>query len=480
MKSVADMYFRRKFSITMRKNKHLKLGEMTFFDDFVNSTKGNQYPTLNSCGNFSENISLGRYSFHSQEETAFVSRFLGRYFPYASYEITLQSLEGACGLVFSLPDCTAEIVFSLKGGMVMAEFEKEAISTDEIFSPGMSLIITCRRNNFDIYTKKDGYAKFVRTVSCDGFENAAYYNVFSKGTVALTLKGRGATLSKAEFYMDCGIAQADIRPIRYENGEIMLEGGKVFLTMSIRMQEECYQGVFSWVPGTAEFELVGALFFDTGDGLWGNDVASSMLYNRKDKMWYLWVCSFSHHHILAHAKFFADVRFGLNVLDVTLLDKITVDIDHTLFGGSEGDEDPDFIYDEETDTWYMIICRVLNGSYKYHLFSSSDPMGGYKYITNSTEGNETGGSILKTDEGFQLVCGSDMDKTAMYHIYSLPDMTKFRSISCDFNDGGYRGWGTVIPVPYGNRTRNFWLTFDRQGGSSYTWSYGNIYCFEAE
>jgi hypothetical protein len=30
----------------------------------------------------------------------------------------------------------------------------------------------------------------------------------------------------------------------------------------------------------------------------------------------------------------------------------------------------------------------------------------------------------------------------------------------------------------GSRTRYFWMTFDRHNGSGYTWSYGNIYCFE--
>jgi hypothetical protein len=49
-----------------------------------------------------------------------------------------------------------------------------------------------------------------------------------------------------------------------------------------------------------------------------------------------------------------------------------------------------------------------------------------------------------------------------------------------YPDGGFRGWGCVIPVTLGSRTRYFWLTFDRHNGSAYNWSYGNIYCFEAE
>ena len=52
------------------------------------------------------------------------------------------------------------------------------------------------------------------------------------------------------------------------------------------------------------------------------------------------------------------------------------------------------------------------------------------------------------------------------------------ALSCDYDDGGFRGWGTVIPVKQGTRTRYYWLTFDRHKGSDYNWSYGNLYCFE--
>ncbi len=84
--------------------------------------------------------------------------------------------------------------------------------------------------------------------------------------------------------MDSGISQADIRPIRYENGDVMIEQGKIYLSASIRLQEGCFQGIFSWVPGTAQFELTGALFFDAGDGLWAGDVASSILKNRANRI----------------------------------------------------------------------------------------------------------------------------------------------------------------------------------------------------
>ena len=37
--------------------------------------------------------------------------------------------------------------------------------------------------------------------------------------------------------------------------------------------------------------------------------------------WKIWMCSFSHGHILGHAQFKHDVRFGVNVLDVELMEQ---------------------------------------------------------------------------------------------------------------------------------------------------------------
>ena len=73
-------------------------------------------------------------------------------------------------------------------------------------------------------------------------------------------------------------------------------------------------------------------------------------------------------------------------------------------------------------------------------------------------------------------CGNGFQKRANYRIYTKDGMI---TPQFDFDDGGFRGWGTIIPVELGSRTRYFWLTFDRHNGSDFPWSYGNWYCFEA-
>ena len=63
------------------------------------------------------------------------------------------------------------------------------------------------------------------------------------------------------------------------------------------------------------------------------------------------------------------MRFGINVLDVTLMEtnKNSADTD---FFAKPGDEDPDFYYDENENKWYMSICRIdkNTNAYSYFLF----------------------------------------------------------------------------------------------------------------
>ena len=318
----SDMTFKRRFSLTLYKNRRLKLGEMSFLKDFVNDRRGDLYPVLLTQGDYQETVSGGRYAFVARTEGARVTRLLGGHFPYATYEAVVEELEGQCGFTFMSPDSSCEILFAVRAGRVVCAMGACQIDSGISFDRGTRLIVTSRRECFDIYIDTGSYPAYAGTFHAPGFENMAHYDVFTQTTAALTVCG-GAVVRSVQFYMDCGVSQADMRPIRYENGEIMVENGKIYLTMSVRMQEGCYQGVFSWTPGTCELELTGTLFYDAGDGVWGNEVAASILYHRAQKQWYVWVCAFSHDHVLGHGVASGDVRFGVNVLDITLIEKMT-------------------------------------------------------------------------------------------------------------------------------------------------------------
>lgn len=462
------MTFQRMFSKTMLKNLKVPLGEMSFYKDFVTDTRGDLYPILEKSEDCMEAVRDNRYIV----ERGSVRRMFVRYFPFATYEVSFSG--EACGFTFTIPDGSAEILWD-KG---MLHFccgdlreQVEAPQDDE----SVTMAVSCRPGAFDVYFLKNGMLQYCCTFRTEAFSQANREQQFKNGHASLCVNGK-TTVSAVTACVDCGISQADMRTIRYENGDVIYENGEIFFTASIRIQESGFQGVFAWVPGTESIRMTGAVFFDCNDGYWHNYLASSLLYNRKSRQWYIWTSSFEHEHILCHGAFEGDVRFGINVVDVEMMPPAT-DEDVTQFVGFKGDEDPDFFYHEEEKKWYMAICRIIPEvrKYRYLFFRSDNPFDGYTYIGQGMEGAETGGSFVKAGGELFFVCGNSFQLRANYRIYSKDGM---QDAKFNFDDGGFRGWGTVFPVTLGSRTRYFWLTFDRHNGSSYNWSYGNLYCFE--
>ena len=259
---IYEKTFHRLFSLSMYKTLKLPLGQMTFTKDFVNTIRGDLYPVLSKSENCTETVADNRYSVTGGK----ITRLIGQFFPYATYAVSFESLAGSIGFVFRTANCEASVLYD--GTELLC-------STGDSYPLAESLdtlIVSCRPGAFDVYTEINGSAQFLHTFPCEGFQNAHQQSEFSCGTAALALAGN-VTIRSAEFYIDCGISQADIRPIRYEDGRVMVENGKIYLTISIRMQEQMFQGVLAWVPGTAKFELTGAVFYDSGDGKWCGDVA---------------------------------------------------------------------------------------------------------------------------------------------------------------------------------------------------------------
>ena len=469
--------FRRIFSLNMHKDKKIRLATMSFSKDFVGETKrGDMYPILISSGKYEEKIERNTYFFSGVN--ASVCRMFCPHFPFSSYSICIEKLDGECGFAFINANKYVEVLFCNKNGKMIAKCEDHEL---ELADNAKNFTITLNKNKADIYVV-DKNCQHVGTFTIKNFSNIENRSEYENTSVCLKVSGE-VCINNVESLLDCGISQADIRPIRYENGEIMFENGKMFFTMSIRNQEDSYQGVFSWGVGTIEFDLVGAIFYDVGDGRCSNDVASSVLYHRERKEWLIWVCSFNNSHILGHGVAKGDVRYGINIVDLTLMNKKEGSKD-TEFYAKEGDEDPDFVYDDQRKVWRMIICRLVyeneKKSYRYFYFESKDPFDEYKFVASSQSGEETGGNIVKIDNDYYLCCGNSFSLRANYRAYKLPNLNEFSTFKFDYDDGGFRGWGTVLPIYKGSRKVYYHLTFDRHKGSSYTWSYGNIYCFKHE
>ena len=471
--------FKRKFSISMYKNMNIPMGEMSFLKDFVNDTRGDLYPLLEKSEGCFERVGENRYYVSGGS----AERVFCQLFPFATYEITAESVEGEAGFIFRLPEATASLTLVKDSDGVRLSYKcaehTEAIELPEGFTEKSPWLVTLRPGFFDIYYRQNGGANYLATVDEPLFADSNRYNSFKDGNVSLFASGEVSIISVTAC-LDNGVSIADFRAVRYEDGTVINENGKVYFTASIRTHAGNYQAIFSWVPGTMRLEMTGTLFFDHGDGYWRGYIASILLYNRIAKKWYVWTSSFEHAHILAYGQFDGDPRFGINVADVTIMEKAGENDPDTAFLGFFRDEDPDLIYDEENGRWLLAICRIDKKArhYVYMFFESDDPFKNFKYIGRGVEGAcETGGSFLKVDGEIHFVCGNSFDVRSNYRIYSKDGMkeAKFR-----YPDGGFRGWGCVMPLTLGARKRYFWLTFDRHNGSSYNWSYGNFYCFEAE
>ncbi len=524
MYTIEEMTFRRRFSINPYKTLRLPLGEMSCYKDWIGDRRGAPYPVVFSNENGSaltESLPDARYRVENRTDKPLCkARLLGQHFPYATYdfeldEADLRGVESGVGLCVS-PESLPRLLITLREdpeGLAVrcsmeGDGEERLLKSGKAFAPGTRLIVTCRGRSFDIYLAQGRKPEYLGTFQLPAYGKIISYDVFTRTTAALyvSLAPGERVQCAASFYLEGGISHADMKCMRYENGQPCMENGRLFMTLSSRLQAAGFQSVVSWNPSTDDLRMEGAIFFDAGDGMWCSDVATSAVFDRKTGQWYVWACSFSHGHVLCRGRSLADLRHGVNVLDVELMpfeqsvkgtadslgaedvdgaiDRAVVS-DDRLFYAKFGDEDPDLTYDEARGKWLLGICRLVDcgekrPKYRYFLYESDNPFDGFTHVDHVIEGDNTGGSFVRAAGRMYLLCGSDFDKRAQYHLHPIEDLSKYTCLKFDYDDGGFRGWGTLIPVPCGSRVKYVMMTFDRHNGSDYNWSYGNIYVFEAD
>ena len=479
----SDMTFIRKFSLNLYKNLSVPISAMTLTSDFTDTVRGDLYPLIAKDDTATEVVAGAKYSVIGGA----AERMVAAFFPFATYKLYIEKVSGEAGFAFVAGDARCTVTLQnddwSTGISVKHSEGEETFKVSREISGGVCLIVSARPGHFDIYTERDGIITFVDTAAVPSFAKSNADSFYRTAKVHSLLSG-SVTVRGMEACVDCGIGQADVRPFRYENGDVIMENGRVFITFSVRMQKGGYQGILSWVPGTSDFKMEGAVFYSVGDGVTHGDVATAYVFDRRDKTWYMWQRSGGAGHVLAKTSFKHDIRYGINIVDVQPLPHMTAEnMDDTKLLGKKGDEDPDFMYDEVRGKWLFAICRLAEETrkYQYFFFESDHPHEGYEYVGRGPAGDETGGSIVRLGDKIFFLCGNDFHKTSDYRVYEWGKFDEFTNLKCDFPDGGFRGWATVIPVCFGTRRRYFWLTFDRMLMSkTHNWSYGNLYCFEAD
>lgn len=460
----------------------MQLSEMKFGLLPLESARGALYPIIQSSGKFSETLN-GSYNFNPRGEAS-VARLIGMFNPYSTYDIAVSKYPDGAKVGILVRADNELLVYAKREEDILGFFYRlNGIEKrfGEFKARGVErLLFTYHAGVWvDAYVEVDGVIHPVAFANIPECITLKKESVFISADASLYIESSAkVTVGEVDNYLDCGIMQADVKPVKYENGDVLIENGKIYLTYTSRFENEMMQQIASYKLSTAEFKLEGALLFDAGDDLWCGDVATSLMYDRNAKIWRLWTCLFSHGHTLAYSEFENEPLHGINVIDVK---QVTPVEDDRAFGGMPGDEDPDFMYDKENDCWYFTVCRAAeNRKYRYYLFKSNRADSGYEFVSRyEGEPEVTGGRFVNYNGVTYFVFGRAFSEMSKYVCCSVPDLEKLGDLKCNHPDGGFRGWGTVFEIPCGTRKKLLWVTFDRTLGSSYNWSYGNFYFYES-
>ncbi len=248
---LSEMKFKRKLALDMCKTLELPLAEMTFTSDFYDGKRGDLYPLLSSVGEHIEKIECGVYSCEGKRldfRREYIERFFCALFPYASYSLKLLSLDGEAGFVFFAERARVEIVAERSRGEYFITCRSEDGESRVPISANpdgsLTLTISLRPGAFEIYLYHEYGAEYITTFEASSFDGSQTEEFFCNAGVSLFCLG-SVRLCRVRSFMDSGLGLADMRSVRYENSEVMLEGGRMYFTASIRRRWGTHQGVFS-------------------------------------------------------------------------------------------------------------------------------------------------------------------------------------------------------------------------------------------
>ncbi len=422
--------------------------------------------------------------------------WFGGFNPFATYTIELVTCkgEGAIGYEFSDYQKAKRFIVSVEhlnqklvDARVLIINKKdtlldESILTSKIKGPALkgNLILQMLGSGFTLYLQNHtdlpvpiGQSDFNQSMDLrekryiQSFQSSLFIG-FNQGEVAV---------KSVRSELSTGIGLADIRAITYENGDPMLDQGRLWYTMSIRGRALPHhiQGIFSLNPTVFDLKLEGVVVFDRDDGLLRNEIASHIFYDRHTEVWRGITTGFSafanpekEEKQLLTIESKADPRFGFSIMSAKPF-------------GIVGDiEDPHVIFDEEADKWRILTCENHNG-YKAVVLESDQWNQGYERIAGPVNHNSTGTSIQKI--GGARYCFSGSSERQIF-IYTYPYLKEVGTLKMDLppwdHESGTRVWPNVVELPVGYPFKFVALMMDRfnfPGLEGRNWSYGALYLY---
>ncbi len=422
------------------------------------------------------------------------SIWFGGFNPFATYTIDLASCigEGDIGFEFSNAEKTQQFFVTIgfrdslltrvnlkviQDSSVVAD-EPIAINMDEEASMKHKIMLQMLGSGLVVYLQDQGLPKAIGQSDFNAYidlRKKEYIHAF-QSSLYLHLDSGQVMINKVEMALTTGVGQADIRAITYENGDPMLDQGRLWYTMSIRGRALPHhiQGVFSMNPTVFDIKLEGVILFDRHDGLLRNEIASHIYYDRRHNIWRGLTTGFSAYakpdeeKQLLTIESKQDPRFGFSVMRAVPF-------------GMVGDiEDPHILYDSAASKWRMLTCTNQDG-YKAIVLESDHWNKGYTKIAGPVKHNSTGTSIQKI--GDQRYCFSGSSEGKIF-VYTYPDLREAGSLIMDLppwnKTSGTRVWPNVVQLPAGYSPRYVALMMDRfnyPGLKGPHWTYGALYLY---
>lgn len=438
----------------------------------------------------------GKLAIQSKEETQ-TGIWFGGFNPFATYSIDLNACAGTgeMGFKFSAADnqeqffILIEFKDSMLTGVKLSVISKAGISirVDKSIAVNQheekkmkgKIILQMLGSGLTLYLQDQGLPKVIGQADFNTYldlREKKYLHAFQSQLFVQLTEGL-VEINKIEMALSTGIGLADIRAITYENGDPMLDQGRLWYTMSIRGRALPHhiQGVFSMDPTVFDVKLEGIILFDRDDGLLRNEIASHLFYDRKEEIWRGLTTGFSafanpdkEEKQLLAIESKRDPRFGFSIMKAVPF-------------GIVGDiEDPHILFDSAANKWRMLTCENQEG-YKAIVMESDHWNKGYKRIAGPVEHNSTGTSIQKI--GDKLYCFSGSSERKIF-IYTYPDLKEVGSLKMDLppwdKTSRTRVWPNVVQLPDGYPFRYVALMMDRfnyPGLEGPNWSYGALYLY---
>ncbi len=405
---------------------------------------------------------------------------IGAFHPYLCYEAAFGQVDGeeSVGIdFFPNSEQGAIIRTTYRNGTVSSSLiadGKETLLAEKATKTTADVSLRIQYTGFRFHVFhlfENGEAELLYSTQHD-MRDIATCTTHSFGVYAHLPKDENVTLCKAQSLLTCGTGQADPQIIQYKDGSPLIRDGRLYVCFTTRGFEriiDSYQGVYSIDLDSYELRLEGALFFGKGDGIMYGFHATKVVYDADTKKYLVMTTTHEDTHTLAYAETDADLLHGTHYLECTELD-----FPHNYTRGhGYNTEDPDFFYDSKAGKWRLAYCALKDKSYVTYLCESDSWNGSYTQISESEKNNNTGIRIT-TVGGKRYVLSGGPETT--FYIYDYPTLRYEGTFNQQYANGGFRGWPTIVPLPYGNYERYLWITFDR-GAQTGRYSYGTLYFY---